>query len=43
MRIDREIEGSIEGELRTVPLWRLILGAAIVSAFVWAVADGFYF
>jgi len=39
----REVEGSVEEELRTVPLWRLIFGAAIVSAFVWAVADGFYF
>ncbi len=39
----RPAAGLVEEELRTVPLWRLILGAAIVSAIVWIVADGFYF
>ena len=30
-------------ELRTVPFWRLVLGAVIASAIVWAITTGFYF
>lgn len=39
----RRVSEPVEEELRTVSLWRLVVGAAIVSAIVWAVAEGFYF
>lgn len=37
-------KGEGRGEaLQVAPLWRFLLGAAIVSIFVWAVTTGFYF
>jgi cytochrome b len=39
----RQVSEPVEEDLRTVPLWRLVAGAVLVSAIVWAVADGFYF
>jgi cytochrome b len=39
----RPVAGPVAEDLKTVPIWRLIVGAVIVSAIVWVVADGFYF
>jgi cytochrome b len=39
----RTVAGPVEEELRTVPLWRLLVGAAIASVIVWFVADGVYY
>jgi len=39
----RRVSEPVDEELKTVSLWRLVVGAAIVSAIVWAVAEGFYF
>lgn len=35
-------KAHIEEEMTGAPLWRLVLGAAVISAFVWAVSKGFY-
>ena len=39
----RTVAGPVEEDLRTVPIWRLVLGAAIAAAMVWLVVDGVYY
>lgn len=35
-------KAHIEEEMTGAPLWRFVLGAVVISAFVWAVSRGFY-
>ncbi len=39
----RTVAGSVEEELRTVPFWRLAVGAAIASVIVWFVVYSVYY
>ena len=39
----RTVAQPVEEELKTVPVWRLVLGAAIASAVVWIAVDGIYY
>jgi cytochrome b len=39
----RTVAEPVEEKLRTVPVWRLLLGAVIASAIVWLVVDGVYY
>ena len=39
----RKVAEPVEEELRTVPVWRLLVGAVIASAAVWLVIYGYYY